>query len=157
MFTSWPWVVWQESARVCHFCSSGLSNRKRNWILDLLTSSVPHLHLLYLGGGGGTYALWLTDWRKKTSFMFKGTQSNAHVDPHMHKETQTQWKTCDCTHSSRGHRDPYSCKSGCTVFYCLNLIVKLSELNREKNIINTYLLLKKYYIDYFIFQHQQNH
>lgn len=38
----------------------------------------------------------------------------------------------DCTHSSRGHTDPYSCRSGCTVFYCPNLIVKLSHLNREK-------------------------
>lgn len=48
MCPSSPSAVWQESVKVCHTCSLGLSNRKRNWTPDLQTSSLPQPHPLYL-------------------------------------------------------------------------------------------------------------
>lgn len=36
------------------------------------------------------------------------------------------------THSSHGHKDPYSCRNGCTVFYCLESSEKFPHVIEKK-------------------------
>lgn len=57
-----------------HICCAGLSNRMKNWTLDLLTSCLPQLHRLYLKVGHARFSYcYIHDlgFRRKTEIMLK--------------------------------------------------------------------------------------